>query len=581
MNASDYSPPAGTRQSRRPTTPVCLPWILAGLAILPSAAQDDTPFTRLFDTRIASSQPRPQPSAAQPPHASLVAEEILDHAFTGDALLRNDTIAVVLRPRGPGADVFAITPAGWQHRALVRLAPIASLKIVENNAGTVALSATTPAPAQATLTFRLTAGEPMLEIQPGQGATFVHLESAARHVVVPDYFGDDMVITADDGSPQGQHRAMSAPDAPGAKALLCLPAENLLLNLLDGGDAILMAVWQSNEQDVWLTPPGGAPAGPTRSTHAEPRPPARKPPPSVSQRIRCRSGNRIWLALLEGRNLWHASVPRDSRPWQPPFPAKWRCSRPRANGVAESWDCQLMTTAAAGPLVVYPIDRAPATPLTVLCPTDVLRNTLGVGPCQYILACEGLSAQGDPTPHSVMTWIEQQFAAGKAQQASDDIRDRLARMRQHVAAAHANLRRYAAFAARLRQHLARHPHAGHTTPFLSILNDLDRCLAPGLAPSAAPEQARHWASHVAALIGQTNALPLCQHLASQLRSLGATQDRTLATSRMSTRRLRAQAQTILENAAPGTSLASEVRRLAEQMLQTQPKTAEPTGDPPS
>jgi hypothetical protein len=43
----------------------------------------------------------------------------------------------------------------------------------------------------------------------------------------------------------------------------------------------------------------------------------------------------------------------------------------------------------AGPALVYPISRVRETPLDVYTVTDVVRDTLGVGPCEYILDLEG------------------------------------------------------------------------------------------------------------------------------------------------------------------------------------------------
>src|SRR5262249_23869520 len=42
-----------------------------------------------------------------------------------------------------------------------------------------------------------------------------------------------------------------------------------------------------------------------------------------------------------------------------------------------------------GPLVVYPINRLPSTPLDVFTVVEVMRNTMGVGPCEHILDVEG------------------------------------------------------------------------------------------------------------------------------------------------------------------------------------------------
>ncbi len=41
-------------------------------------------------------------------------------------------------------------------------------------------------------------------------------------------------------------------------------------------------------------------------------------------------------------------------------------------------------------VVVYPLDRRKDTPLQVLTPVDIMRETLGQGPCQYILDLEGI-----------------------------------------------------------------------------------------------------------------------------------------------------------------------------------------------
>ena len=44
-------------------------------------------------------------------------------------------------------------------------------------------------------------------------------------------------------------------------------------------------------------------------------------------------------------------------------------------------------------MVVYPINRVKQTPLDVYTVVDVMRNTLGVGPCQHILDVEGQKSE--------------------------------------------------------------------------------------------------------------------------------------------------------------------------------------------
>ncbi len=42
-----------------------------------------------------------------------------------------------------------------------------------------------------------------------------------------------------------------------------------------------------------------------------------------------------------------------------------------------------------GPAVIYPINRLPETPIDTFTTVDVMRGTLGVGPCEYLLNVEG------------------------------------------------------------------------------------------------------------------------------------------------------------------------------------------------
>ena len=93
-------------------------------------------------------------------------------------------------------------------------------------------------------------------------------------------------------------------------------------------------------------------------------------------------------------------------------------------------------------LVVYGMDRSRTTPLTTFCPIDILRNTLGVGPCQYILQTEGLASETNPTPDSVMTAVEKQFKRKKEKIAAQEIREMLDQMVRHVGHAQARIRQY-------------------------------------------------------------------------------------------------------------------------------------------
>ena len=446
-----------------------------------------------------------------------IAEDTLRHRFTGDAVFLNDRLALVLRSRGAGAEVYARAAKGLQRRAV--LAPrgaraLAALTILENSPSAVMLEAAfkTSAGKTASVRLRLTAGEAFVEARAGQGADRLLVHCEARRVVVPDFFADDMVFGPE--TCQG--------------ARVGLPAENVVLNLIEGGDAIVMCVWQSNEQNADLLLTGERAKRRIRGCEIE-----------------LAKGKSIWVACLEGSRLWQSRPLADeegadalARRWAPPFPAKWRAVK------------------GCGALVVYPLDRSRATPLTVLCPIDVMRNTLGVGPCQYVLAMEGLGTGGDPTPAVVASWIEKQFKRGRSRRRSAEIAERLGQMIRHVKHADARIGQYAAFGARV------------TALLGSSGARATRGIADELAasrPRAAPEQARSLAAAITALIGKENALPECQRLAGELRRVGAAQDRALARCRMVARRLKQWGRTTAAEPAAA-ELARAVQRMAEGML---------------
>jgi hypothetical protein len=534
------SPNAGHREGLNRCV-LALVWCVT---VMLAHAEQETPLTRLFDTSTPLAAPLNDDVLARRTGWQLVPEDRTDHRFTGDTVLLNDKLAVVFSRQGPGPEVFSRTPGGLKQRASVGYATdrtsaldvFATLGIIENTSAGVILEATLKERGLAALRFRLTAGEAILEIRPTGEAGFVSVQSNTRYLVVPDYFGDDMVYTTE--SPLRD---------------LCLPAENLCLSLLAGGDAILMSVCQSGQQDVWLV---AANSG--------------KDDDLCATRIRCLKDKAIWLSLLESPGIWHAAPGLASDNWKEPFPAKWRASFVRGNGVADSWDLgtgpnpEQSAGKHQGPLVAYPIDRSTATPLTATCPTDVMRNTLGVGPCQYILACEGLASQGDPTPNSVMGWVEKQFEQNKQKKAADDIRERLEQMTKHVADARSRIERYSQLGAQLTNLLA--GKAG-SDQFRAPLDDLERCAAVGFTSESSPELSRQLASQVGALIGADNALAACQRLGQQLRRIGAVQDRTLAKCRMAIRRLQAQSRTVAARQPSEAGLAKEIQRLTGQMLQ--------------
>jgi hypothetical protein len=491
-----------------------------------SGEEAGQPFVRLYDTGTPSSDPLPVEAVAAMAGWVQVPAADMTHKFKGNVAFGNDRLMVVLRAKGCWATVYPIgrhgakggsdlVPMVKANDGAVEHATV--FRILENTSGAVAVEVTFTGPA--TATFRLVVGQPYVEVRPGAGTAELWVWADSRLIVVPDFFGDDMVFTPD-GYELGLFR---------------LPAENFVLGLGGRGDRMTMCVWQDRTADaramLW-----------ERSSRF------------AGWKIDCIEGKSIWVAFLEGEGLCHErSVPAKDAgktlDWKPPFPAKWRADSIRDNGFAESVTFELPLSAGwampalkAGKHVIYPLDRTRATPLTEFTPVDILRNTLGVGPCQYILETEGLATADNPTPDQVMTWVEKQLKKKGGKDAADDIRERLKAMAALAGRTEARIRRYADFAAEMRELLAGdNSEAG--LKLKATADALAQAAAAGLAATEPPGRVAKLADTVAGLIGKDTAVADLAAPAADLRSIGAAQDRALAKSRMAVRWLNCQAQT--------------------------------------
>ena len=115
-----------------------------------AVAAPPSPFVKLFDTRSASPARLPADALVTKAGWVAVAPDKRDHAFAGDAVFANDKLAIALRRKGAGADVYTVGPAGLVHRAVLtpKAAPaglataLTALKIVHNTPAAVELAAT-------------------------------------------------------------------------------------------------------------------------------------------------------------------------------------------------------------------------------------------------------------------------------------------------------------------------------------------------------------------------------------------------------------------------------------------------------
>lgn len=518
--------------------------VLCTAAVSAAAGQGLSPQARLYDTGRPAPGPLSARVLARRPGWKQLAEDNVTHRFVGDAVVMNGKLAVVVRPKAGGIEVYSLAAGGAAMRASLgcvaerssTVGGITKLAIAENDSSAVAVTLTFGAPEAGEITLRLTTGEGIVTITPGGAASALTVVTSSRYIVMPDFFGDDMIF------------------GPGAVKGVALPAESFFLNPIEGGAAIMMCVWEPRRLGVSAAIVKSGKGAAWRCT----------------SRIDLVAGKRVWLAmLLEGKGIWHEAKPGDKPSWKPPFAAKWRASRPMPSGFAVSSD---LAAPAAGklraPAVVYLLDRVLATPMTVYGPTDVLRNTLGVGPCEHILAREGLTAPSNPTPGNVMTWVQRQYKRRRGRPSADEVRKRLRAMTGHVARARQRIMKYRDLAGAV-QALCRGaaPLAPAAVGLQATAERIKKAAAEGIMACGQVEAAEQLAAEVLALVDKADAAARCGRPADQLRAIGAAQNRTLSKCRMATCWLRQQCVAAArEDERKVSALAEKVRQRVERDL---------------
>jgi hypothetical protein len=329
-------------------------------------------------------------------------DQTLD-SFQGDAEISNGRLKVVVRKGGKGAEVYA--PEGVL-RAVLSAGAILRVALVENGRGSIALDT-------GVVKLRLKRGDVAVEVEAGSGPTELRIECPSRFLVLPDFFADDIVIDA------------TRIPLPATE----LPSENFLIHPIGKGDALGLTVFENREQDVRIALSGGQ---------------------ITASDITFGKGRKIWFAVLTGPGLWHQADVREQDlkkvvplGWTMPFPAQWRVDFTRTGNLTDSWemihqkekdgqyfrqewfddwqrkmgkDRKRWTTVLGsfpypcwtehdgrgflqpikhpqltfgGPAILYPLNRVKETPADVFTVVDVVRSTLGMGPCEYILDLEG------------------------------------------------------------------------------------------------------------------------------------------------------------------------------------------------
>ncbi len=244
-------------------------------------------------------------------------------SFTGDACIVNQYLALVLRRGANGAEVYyrlgddfvkgpTLVPLGLKADTAKA---ITSFRLLDHTSDSYLLEATAATQSGTSISGRylIKKGKPFVETAPGPGAEKILVEMSSPHVVVPDLFGADLVVTAK--------------DTPASR--LRLPSESMLLAMAGDGNAIIQCAWRSNQQGVTIGLQGD---GATRMIS------------SAEIEYKKDLDMRVTVGVLAAPAIWHQknagelnAVKFTKLDWQMPYPALWRANYRRTDNLIDSW----------------------------------------------------------------------------------------------------------------------------------------------------------------------------------------------------------------------------------------------------
>jgi hypothetical protein len=533
-------------------------------------------------------------------------------AFQGDAVLTNGRIAAVLRQNEGAVEVYAVKPDGAVARLRLRLQTAAGepavrlerVALLENSKAGAELEAHYKTERGEAIVgkFKIKRGDVFVQVEPGPGAGKLRVECPGRFVVLPDFFADDITLDA----------------SKFPLAAVELPSENFVLHLTGDGNALGMCVFENRAQDIKVTL-----AGEGAKRHA------------TGSEIGF-GGKKIWAAVLEAPHIWHARdltagdtgkiVPLD---WKMPFPAQWRVDFSKPDNLTDSWEMLLQERKNAryvkpswlgngdesipvsrkrwntvlgtypypcwsdqdrqgfvqplktnllkfaGPALIYPIHRVKQTPVDAYTVVDIMRNTLGVGPCEHILDMQGQQAEYRGEATCAVRDILNPIYEKKQQKAKRDLVDKTLNdgltFVKHI---RGRITGYVEFGHKLREYLAeeqkKHPELADAIGQMDMLTrEIDKRVAKRVVPIKTPD-------HVVKMNAEfrksvldydgPDALKRCKAYTSALVEIGDNQDELVGECRWVVKTLRQRAGILMAQDPRAAALASEVRTRTQEVL---------------
>jgi hypothetical protein len=540
------------------------------------------------------------------------------YAFQGDVVLENDKLQVLCGTRCGPPVVYSKAGVGKVPRRLSLLplngkrepcAAITSIKNVENSGhkAVLELCSRSQGGDAVRTSLVLAAGRAFVEVRPGENAEALRACAPSRFAVIPDFFGDDIVLDAR-RSPHQQ---------------LFVPAENIVLNFTGNGDTILMSVWPAGDQEVQAVLRGCSKKGsdPLKPKGSDPfllQPQSEGPAGRTFEAMEVTFDQKsLFFAVLDSPGIWHSVAMEDptrtgqdlATGWKKPFEARWRGDF-WLPGRTDSWEFESQRRENAvvvpfgqivwpfwfengqamirnvrpdylGVALIYPLERRQNTPLSVFTPVDILRETLGTGPCEYILDREGVGTRTPGGSRRLVSTgvcnttgrIQHFFERGLECKERKIIQDMADDVQAFNITVRQRLQEYHAFARRLtelcREERRRNPAIGPVAERAERLQQrLDVLFAERLAAMKTPQENVALVEQLKELTQAESPENLGKYLsvAAQLRALASAQDTLAALYRCEVRLFRRELGVLAASDRSVAKFAEKLRELTRNAL---------------
>jgi hypothetical protein len=228
-----------------------------------------------------------------------------------------------------------------------------------------------------------------------------------------------------------------------------------------------------------------------------------------------------------------------------------------------------------GPVVVYPINRVAQTPLDIYTVVDVMRNTLGVGPCQHILDIEGQKSEykGMATceVRDTLTPIYEKNQQKEKRSEVDRALDGGLTFVKHI---RGRITRYVEFGKKMRQYLAEqkqsHPElAAFLAEMDALTREIDDRVAARADEIKTPEHVARMNEDFRKQVRDDDgpdALKKCKAYTRALVEIGGSQDELVGECRWVVKTLRQRAGILVAQDARAAPIASEIRARTQEAL---------------